>query len=62
MAAIRGEKTPIGLSQDFDVHPNQIRQWCDQLLDGATGIFGEIPKSDPEPAIDVKTLHAKIVR
>lgn len=60
VAAIKGEKTMIELSQEFDVHPNQIKQWRDQLLEGATGVFGEAPKADPEPTIDVKTLHAKI--
>ena len=60
VAAIKGEKTMIELAQDFDVHPNQIKQWRDQLLEGATGVFGETPKTAPEPAVDVKTLHAKI--
>lgn len=60
VAAIKGEKTLIELAQDFDVHPNQIKQWRDQLLEGATGVFGEAPKSDPETTIDVETLHAKI--
>ena len=60
VAAIKGEKTLIELAQDFDVHPNQIKQWRDQLLEGATGVFGEAPKAEPEPAIDVKTLHATI--
>lgn len=60
LATIKGEKTLIELAQDFDVHPNQIKQWRDQLLEGATGVFGSAPKIDPEPAIDVKTLHAKI--
>ncbi|WP_323041500.1 IS3 family transposase [Gemmobacter sp.] len=60
VAAIKGEKTLIELAQDFDVHPNQIKQWRDQLLEGATGVFGEAPKAEPEPTIDVKTLHAKI--
>jgi len=59
VAAIRGEKTLIELAQDFDVHPNQIKQWRD-LLEGATGVFGEAPKAEPEPTIDVKTLHATI--
>jgi transposase len=39
---------------------NQIKQWRDQLLEGATGVFGAAPKSEVEPAINVKTLHAKI--
>ena len=37
VAAIKGERTLIELAQDFDVHPNQIKQWRDQLLEGATG-------------------------
>ena len=39
--AIKGEKTLIDLAQEFDVHPNLIKQWLDQLLEGATGVFGE---------------------
>ncbi len=42
------------------MHPNQIKQWRDQLLEGASEVFGATPRSEPEPAIDVKTLHAKI--
>ena len=60
VAAIKGEKTLVELAQDFDLHPNQIKQWRDQLLEGATGVFGETAKGDAEPKIDVKTLHAKI--
>ena len=39
LAAIRGEKTLIELSQQFDVHPNQIKQWKDQLLEGASALL-----------------------
>ena len=61
LAAIRGEQTLVELSQQFDVHANQIKQWKDQLLEGATGIFGaEARVEDQSPAVDVKTLHAKI--
>jgi transposase len=60
LAAIRGEKTMIELAQQFDVHPNQIKQWKDQLLDGAVGVFGDDRKEDAVPAVDVKSLHAKI--
>lgn len=34
LAAIRGEQTLVELSQQFDVHANQIKQWKDQLLRG----------------------------
>jgi transposase len=61
LAAIKGEKTLADLAQQFDVHPNQITQWRSQLLDGAAGVFGSEAKSEAAaPAIDVKTLHAKI--
>jgi len=60
VAAIKGEKTLIELAQEFDAHPNQIKEWRDQLLEGATWVFGEAPKAEPEPTIDVETLHAKI--
>ena len=60
VAAIKREQTLIELAQDFDLHPNQIKQWRDQLLKGATGVFGDRMKAEPEPVIDVKTLQAKI--
>ena len=61
LAAVRGEQTLGELAQQFDVHPNQITQWRDQLLAGAGDIFGDgkKPSSDDAP-VDVKTLHAKI--
>jgi len=60
VAAIKGEKTLIELAQDLDVHPHQIKQWRDQLLEGATEMLGKAAKAGPEPVIDVKTLHPKI--
>lgn len=39
LAAVRGEKTIIELAQQFDVYPNQITQWRNQLLDGAAGVI-----------------------
>ncbi len=61
LAAVKGEKTLAELAQQFDVHPNQITGWRSQLLEGAAGAFGSDARTGPaEPAIDVKTLHAKI--
>lgn len=61
LAAVKGEKTLAELAQQFDVHVNQITTWRSQLLEGAAGVFGsEGGSAAAEPAIDVKTLHAKI--
>ena len=47
VAAIKGEKTLIELAQDFDVLPNQIEQWRDQLLEGVTEVCRFPIRSDP---------------
>jgi len=60
LAAIQGEKTMVELVQQFDVRANQIKQWKDQLLDGAADVFDDGRKETVEPVVDVKNLHAKI--
>ena len=59
LAALKGDKTMSELATQFDLHPNQIKQWKDQLLDGVTDVFEDKPKSK-EPQIDITRLHAKI--
>ena len=57
LAALKGDRTMRELATQFDVHPNQIKQWKDQLIGGVTSVFDDKPKA---PEIDVKSLHAKI--
>ena len=61
LAAIKGDRTLADLAQQFDVHPNQITNWKAQLLEGVPSVFGsERTGASSSPAIDLKTLHAKI--
>ncbi|MGH9474675.1 MAG: IS3 family transposase [Terriglobales bacterium] len=62
LAAIKGEKTLVELAQLHEVHPNQITAWKAQLVEGAAGVFGSGSAAAREtaPAVDLKTLHAKI--
>ena len=60
LAAIKGERTIAQLAEQYEVHPNQITSWKAQLEDGAADIFGRGGKGSAPPAIDVKSLHAKI--
>ena len=58
LAAVKGDQTIAELSQRFDVHPNQITQWKNQLLERAGEAFDG--SGLKEPPVDAKTLHAKI--
>ncbi len=60
LAAIRGEKTLSELAQEFDVHPNQIKQWKDHALAAMPDVFGADKQRKSAPEVDLKHLHAKI--
>ena len=60
LAAIKGEMTLAQLAEHFDVHPNQITQWKTQLQESAANVFSPGGSAPPQPAVDVKALHAKI--
>lgn len=60
MAALKGDRTLSELAKAFDIHPNQITQWRDDLLAGAASLFERGHEGLPEAAVDVKALHAKI--
>lgn len=59
LAALIGDKTLAQIAQEFDVHPNQITGWKQQLESRSAELFGKT--TEPEvSAVDIKTLHAKI--
>ena len=61
LPAVKGDRTLAQLAEQFDVHPNQITSWKAQLEGGAADVFGPgHGNATPLPAIDVKSLHAKI--
>ena len=61
LAAIKGDRTLAQLAEQFDVHPNQITSWKAQLEGRAADVFGPGGgNGTAQPAIDVKSLHAKI--
>jgi len=58
LAALAGDKTLAELAQQFEVHPNQITNWKQQLSDRAADVFDKASAADPP--VDVKAMHAKI--
>src|SRR6202140_3963452 len=60
LAAIKGDRTLAQLAEQFDVHPNQITSWKAQPEEGAAHVIGPGGRGAAQPAVDVKSLHAKI--
>lgn len=47
LEAVKSEKTIQELSQEFEVHPQQIKDWKKQLLDNVPDIFERPNKKRP---------------
>jgi len=60
LAAIKGDKTLAELSEQFDLHQNQIQDWKKQLLEHAATVFGSSQESKAADESHLKELHAKI--
>ncbi len=59
LAASAGDKTLAQLTQELEVHQNQIVDWKKQLTERAAKVFGK-PAESASPLVDLQALHAKI--
>ncbi len=57
LAALREDRTLAELCKQFELHPNQISDWKQQLVAHAADVFGGADISAP---VDLAPLHAKI--
>ena len=60
LAAVAGEGTLAELAERFDVHPNQVKQWKEQLTSQAPDVFGAGEETRKLTEADTVQLHAKI--
>lgn len=60
LAALKGDKTLSELAQQFDVHPNQITQWKQQVVDNVSQLFAKDSPGKANEENKIKELHAKI--
>ena len=60
LEALRGDNTVQALAAKHEVHPNQVRSWKKQAVDGLGEVFSAARKSGSGQDALVKELYAKI--
>ncbi len=53
LEALKGEKTIAHISSEHGVHPNQIRQWCQKLLEDLPQLFSDRQKKSERDREDL---------
>jgi putative transposase len=59
LEAVKGEKTMAQISSEFKVHPNQIRQWRNHLLEMLPDVFSNRRKTQEK---EREELEAELYR
>lgn len=60
LAAAKGDKTVSELASQYNLHPTQITQWKNELIQNAATLFASKADKKKDQAEDVEKLHAKI--
>lgn len=58
LVAMKGDKILAGMAEHFDVHPNQISEQKQLLLESAADVFGGAGRAKTQEP-DLRDLHAK---
>ena len=60
LATVRGDKTVAELASQYNIHPTQISQWKQELIENAASLFAGKSSKDKHDAEEFDKLHAKI--
>lgn len=62
LEAIKGQRTISEIASEYEVHPNQISQWNQQLRDGLENVFTDTRRSGRSEEKEKDRLYEEIGR
>ena len=60
LEALKERQTLAALAEKFELHPNQISQWKQDLLANSQLVFAGTEGKEKEQEVNLETLYAKI--